>query len=136
MSAPTEEHLQWARRLLSQNEDAGEVSAAAAMGPAYDRLLRCAGPLIGNNGVRAILARSLKLAAGQYPSLRAVLLVEGYANDPAKALRACLQGQDTADASTTFVLATFLSLLSSFIGERLTAQIIETAWKSSEEMKK
>jgi hypothetical protein len=136
MSTPTEVHLAWSRRLLKQDEDADQ-RLPASMELAYDRLLRCAGPIIGNNGVRAILARSLKLAAANHPALRPVLLVDGWAADPAKALRECPQADDdTARAGAIAVLAIFLSLLSHFIGERLTTQIIETAWKPSEETKK
>lgn len=108
MSAPSALHRQWASQLLGQNEGVERVPSAVAMERAVKRLLGCAGPFIGNNGVRALLARSEKLSACEPP----------------------------ADyASATVVLATFLSLLSSFIGERLTRQILETPWKPSEENK-
>ena len=134
MSTPTEAHSSWARRLLEQDDGARERLTKPLALP-YDRLLSCAGPIIGKNGVRAILARSLKLAAAMHPALRAVLLVDGWAADPAKALGDCPQPDDEARATTISVLANFLFLLSHLIGERLTTQIIEAAWKPSEETK-
>ena len=135
MSAPTEVHRRWAARLLAPDPGRGEPpAAAAAIEPTYVRFLQRAAAVIGDNGVRAIVSRSVKLAAAEHAALRPILLLEGYATDPVRALRS-LRGQAAADATLGAVLATFLAMLSSFIGERLTGQIIEDAWVPSEEPK-
>jgi hypothetical protein len=130
MSRPGERPLQRARQLLAF-EDASSGSAggnAAADSRVYDKLKARLAPLVGAAGVQMLFARSAKLVRDEFPFLAA-----GCVDDSAK-LSACLQAQDPAVAreAATALFATFLALLTTFIGERLTNQLLRTVWPAIE----
>jgi len=82
-------------------------------------------PLLGVIGVGLLFARSAKLAQSEFAAFADVSVVE----DSTK-LRECLQAQDPAVAteSAAALFATFFALLTTFIGERLTLQVVRRAW--------
>lgn len=116
-------------RLLLAHEGAAD-GAAAAGGKIYDKLQAHLTPLLGSAGVRALLARSAKLAQRQFSFLE-VVVVESSTN-----LRECLRAQDAAVAteSAATLFGTFFSLITTFIGERLTTQALRRAWPTIEEI--
>ena len=82
------------------------------------------GPLLGAAGVQALLVRSVKLTHAEFPFLE-VDVLEGSTK-----LRRSLQAQDPAvvtDAAAA-LFGTFFALISTFIGERLTTQVLRVAW--------
>ena len=117
---PSPEQMDRARRLLA-HEGAGRV---------YDKLHAHLAPLVGAAGVQALLARSAKLAQGEFACL-SVAVVEDSTR-----LRDCLRSQDptVAAESAAALFATFFALITVFIGERLTTQVLRTAWPTIEEL--
>jgi hypothetical protein len=128
MTRPSPAQLEGARRLLA-HEGAAE-SAATAAGRVYDKLTSHLAPLVGKAGVQALFVRSAKLAKGEVDCL-----VEGSTLDSSTKLRECLQSQDPAIAieAAAVLFGTFFALLGTFIGERLTIQVLRSAWPTIEE---
>ena len=111
---------------------AGAEALLAAAQRAYDDVARVSAPLIGDVGVEALTGRAVHLAQREYPWLvhrREPEQAEG----PFASLKTCLERQDPAVASECVgaVLATFMGLLVTFIGEPLTAGILRKAWPAA-----
>ncbi len=122
---PSPEQIHRATRLLLHEGAVGSADACAiAAGRVYDKLDAHLSPLLGAAGFQALLVRSAKLRQGEFPFLD-VSVLEGSAN-----LSACLQAQDGVAAleSAAALYGTFFSLLTTFIGERLTTQALRAAW--------
>jgi hypothetical protein len=102
----------------------GQDQRAAAAGRVYDKLHAHLDPLLGATGVQALLVRGAKLTQHEFSFLEASI-VESSAK-----LRECLQAQDAAVAteSAAALFGTFFALMTTFIGERLTTQVLRTAW--------
>jgi len=121
-----------ARRLLAYEGAAGGSSeaCATAAGRVYDQLNARLAPLLGSAGVQALFARSAKLTQTEFPRLAEAAVLESSTK-----LRACLEPLDPAVASETAeaLFGTFLSLVTTFIGERLTLQVLRHEWPTIEE---
>lgn len=111
--------MEVARRLLTHEAggSSAEHTETTAAGRVYDKLVAHMAPLLGDAGVHLLLLRSAKLAE--------VASVESSVN-----LRERLHAQDGAIApeSVAAVFGTFFGLLTTFVGERLTIQLLRTAW--------
>jgi len=130
---PSASQVDRARQLLASEGDCstGPEACAAAAGGVYDKLDAQLTPLLGRAGVQALFARSAKLARIERAS---VAEVASALADSTK-LSAWLQSLDPAavtDVAAT-LFATFLALITTFIGDRLTVQILRTAWPAIEE---
>ena len=84
-------------------------------------------PLVGREGFRALLARSLALAKAEHPWL------DGVKVDAAGSLTGLdevLAERDPADREPagSVILAHLLDLLATFIGAGLTRQLVSSAW--------
>ena len=116
-------HIEIARWLLSHEAAAigAEDSGTTAAGRVYDKLVAHLAPLLGEAGVQLMLVRSARLA--EIPSVESSV-----------SLRERLHAQDGAVAteSTLALFGTFLTLLTTFVGERLTSQLLRTAWPTFE----
>jgi hypothetical protein len=122
---------QIARRALEvrAGEARGVESLAAAANAAYDDLVRVAVPVIGQEGVDALVGRAFHLVRPEFPWLvppsgpdrRAGAFAHGTLS---------LQHQDPAAATdaAAAVFATFAGLLVTFIGESLTTRLLNKAW--------
>jgi len=125
--------VEMARRLLVLEG----VGAAAAV-QVYVRLAARLEPLIGVAGMRALLARSAKLTAGERPRF-AVLAFETTASGPAceQQLQACFEREEPEEliAAASALYATLLGLLTSFIGEHLVWQVVRSAFPAVESEK-
>jgi hypothetical protein len=132
MSAPSVAQVERARRLLESEGDSGTSSerCAAAAGRVYDKLNAQLAPILGHVGVQVLFVHSAK----QAQSDRGVLAAVG-APDGSTKLRACLQALEPAVATETaaFLFGTFVELITTFIGERLTVQVLRGAWPTIEE---
>jgi hypothetical protein len=80
--------------------------------------------------MEALFARSAKLAHDERAGAAEVVDM-GSATSLAAALRALEPGDAAATTETLF--ATFLALIATFIGERLTLQALRRAWPTIEE---
>jgi hypothetical protein len=134
MNPPSAAKRELASRLLAR-ERHGENSEerAAAAGRVYEKLFLCLAPLVGGTGVRALFVRSIKLATAEFPFLG------GVAVEPREAavstLVASLQGQqpDAVMHGAAALFGAFLTLLMTYVGERLTAQVLRSAWPDIDE---
>ena len=108
---------------------AGAEALAAAAQHAYDDLAQVSATLIGDVGVEALTGRAVHLAQREYPWLVQTRETE-QAEGPFAAVKTCLERQDPAVANECVgaVLAIFMGLLVTFIGEPLTAGILRKAW--------
>ncbi|MDQ6735645.1 MAG: hypothetical protein M3Z35_16260 [Nitrospirota bacterium] len=100
------------------------ASAAVSI---VETLVNTLSPLVGSIGSQALLGRSLTLTARAFPCYAEV---RGAGQTLLNAVGACLQKQepDVAMKATAALLTTYLELLATFIGERLTLQLLQAAW--------
>ena len=116
---------EWGRQLLvlERGRAPGEWSEVAARvhAEAMPRLAT----LLGAAGVHAILRRSAKLGAHSFP-----WLAESGTIDTPASLRTALQGQpsELAFEAAATLFATFFAQLETFIGRRLTMQLLRGCW--------
>ena len=120
---------QIAHRLMTQQvgtrRDVDELALAAVH--VYATLLTSLSPLLGDSGSSALLRRSLKLTEATFPCYtEARDGKDGLLN----AVGACLRKQspDVAWDASVAVLTAYIELLATFIGERLTRQLLHEAW--------
>jgi hypothetical protein len=105
-------------------------AVAAAAGRVYDKLHLHLAPLLGSIGVQSLFVRSAKLTPDQFAALADVSILEG-STKLREHWRAPGSAVDAGSAAALF--ATFLSLLTTFIGERLVTQVLRSAWPTIEE---
>ena len=124
--------VETARRLLALEGDSGSSSAecAAAAWRVYEKLNARLAPLLGSAGVEALFVRSAKLAQGKFGSLAEVAAPEGL-NKLGAGLQALEPAAATEVAAALF--GTFLDLMTTFIGKRLTAVILRSGWPTLED---
>ena len=91
----------------------------------YDKLHASLTPLVGDTGVQALFVRSAKLAAGDFARFATLAVLEGW-----QRLRERLQARDPPldDESAAILFGHFLSVITTFIGDRLTIQLLRSAW--------
>lgn len=130
MNRPSPEQLDRARRFLVHEAavDGAHAGSTTAAVRVYDKLFAHLAPLIGVVGVQLLLVRSTKLAQGEHGWLADVTILDGAAK-----LRERLQDPAISIESAEVLFATFLTLMTTFIGERLTIEILGTAWPTLEE---
>ncbi len=120
---------QIARRMIVSRMGANPPSheQASATVRVVETLVNNLSPLVGSIGSQAILGRSLTLTARAFPCYAAV---RGAGQDLLNSVGACLRTQepDVAMNATAALLTAYLELLSTFIGERLTVQLLQDAW--------
>lgn len=116
--------------LLHEGAKGGAEEAAIAAGRVYDKLEAHLAPLLGQAGVRALFVRSVDLSRLAFPFLEASVV------ESSTPLRACLRRKDAAvaEASAAALFGTFFTLLSTFLGDRLTTQALRRAWPTLDEM--
>lgn len=135
MVRPLEAHVEIAKRLLAQECGSGgdaEEHAAAAV-RVYETLSRALAPVIGAAGVRALFARSVRLASTEFPCLGEIPMTAEPPEDGvqvAERLVGCLRKLKPAAGSEVAagLFAVLLGLMTKFIGERLVLQIVTTAF--------
>lgn len=125
MNRPSPATLATSRRLLAHEGAAGGARDwASAAGLVYDKLHAHLDPILGVAGVQALLVRSAKLTHAEFTGLEVAALADS------TKLRACLQAQDAAVAagSAVALFGHFFALITAFIGEQLTSQVLRRAW--------
>jgi hypothetical protein len=120
-----------ARRLLELEGAVVDDPATCvpAAGRVHEKLTAQLSPLLGAGGVRALFERSAKLARRDVAGLAGVDVFDRLMQPRA---RAEIDAADPAVLARTaeVVIATFLGLIASFIGARLTTQALRSAWPS------
>ena len=112
--------------------DADAKALAAAALRVYDTLAGQLALLIGEGGVRALTARSLRLVERDFP-----WLAEAQPPDPSEhpfsqvALGLERQEPAVATEAAAAALATLGGLLATLIGEPLTMRVLRAAWPSA-----
>jgi hypothetical protein len=125
MSQTSQAEIERARQLLAlEGEARTSVEWAIAAVRVFDRLQGRFAPLVGSAGVQALLARSARLIHGEFDFLGAAAV------ETSAQLREHLQTQppETASRAAVALFATFFTLLTDFIGERLTSQVLSSPW--------
>jgi hypothetical protein len=121
VNEPGATQIERVQRLLAHEATQEGAGAPARV---YDKLVAQLAPLVGAAGVQALFMRSAKLAQGEFADLAQASILEG-----AAALRERLASPGgVAEQSALTLFATFLALVTEFIGERLTHQILRRAW--------
>jgi hypothetical protein len=127
---PSPAQIARAKRLLAHEGAGGTADeCATAAGRVYDHIHAHLDPVLGAAGVQALLVRSAKLTHREF-SLLEVSVVEGSTK-----LQECLRAQDpgVATEAAAALFGTFFALLTTFIGERLTTQVLRSAWPTIHE---
>ena len=135
MNQTSPAQMEKARRLLAHEGAAGSarqhrVGESTAAGRVYDKLYAQLAPLVGAAGVHLLFMRSAKLVKGDFASVAEVSSLE----DSTK-LREFLQTRNPVLPSewAEALFGTFFTLITAFIGERLTTQVLGGAWPTFEE---
>lgn len=135
MTTTNSEALHTAIRRTLLNRAAGATDAGAiaeATLGTWRQIAARLAPVIGGRGVDALFGRSLSLATSSFPWLA----VAGDHGDSAAllaSLKARFAGRETdvaMEASYT-LLATFIELLTTLIGEYLTERLLGSVWVSA-----
>jgi hypothetical protein len=129
MNRVTPQMRNFAERLIRCEEVLMKPSdnRAPADFPVPERLRPQLATLMGNGGFRALLARSLSLAAREVPWLTAVSVKADGTLEWEEDLRAALDPGEFFEARVV-LLAQLLGLLIAFIGETLTLQLVRDIW--------
>ena len=124
---PVTSDLAAAVRQLVAGDSAARVAADAVQ--ACEQLSRHLARIVGEIGVRVLLARSATLTSARFPWLASAIPRTASA-DPWAALRVAMESQDPHAAGEAFadLLATFVELLGRLIGDALVARLLHELW--------
>jgi len=129
MSRTTQQMRNVAARLIACEMNAAHSSEATL--PAAARVLEKLRPqlatMMGSAGFRAVLARSLALAAAKDHSLAAVELKENDTLEGWKRLEE-QEGAERVTESSVLLVTQLLGLLTAFIGDNLTLRLVRNVW--------
>ena len=119
--------LERARRVLAHEGAAGGATARdrTAAVRVYEKIHVQLASLMGVGGATLLFARSAKLTQGEFARFADLSVDEG-----ATKLRAHLEARDPAVAteSAAALFGNLFTLVTTFIGERLLAQVLRNAW--------
>jgi hypothetical protein len=95
----------------------------------HKELLQHLSPVIGENGFQVLFARTVRLTKPRFPGMHE-LPTDGPSEAVLEHLCAFLKKQAPTAVTdiVTALLFTFISLLSTFIGEGLTSRLLRNAW--------
>ena len=107
-------------------------AVAAALLDTWQNMASRLEPVVGARGVDALFGRALHLAGNTFPWLAATG-VRGNSATSLASLKTCFEGQKTSVAmdAACALLATFIELLASLIGESLTERLVGGVWDPS-----
>lgn len=120
--------LELSRELVAYEARARQAPATAA--EVCEKLRPKLSTLMGATGFRALLSRALTLASAQVPSL---CNLELNATNTLVERQSKAQAKDVTndDEDSVVLMAHLLSLLVTFVGEKLTRQILLEIWPQS-----
>jgi hypothetical protein len=121
---------QLARQIISheQSPDRPPQDVAGSAVRIYATWLTSLSAILGETGSSALFRRSLRLTEVTFPFFSAVR--DANMNSVLSAVNTCLQAQDAnvAHEAAVELLAIHLELLTTFIGQRLTEQLVRDKW--------
>ena len=125
---PVTPELRAAAKRLVAGDSAAHVAAGAVR--ACEQLTSHLARLVGEAGIRTLLARSAALTSARFPWLSSTIPRTAPADSPWAALRAAMELQDPHTASEAFadLLSTFVELLGRMIGEGLVVRLLQEVW--------
>jgi len=120
--------LRAAARQLLAGDSSTQVAASAVR--ACEQLTYHLARLVGEVGIRTLIARSVVLTCARFPWLANTVPGTVSAESPWASLRAAMELQDPQIASEAFVdlLSTFVELLGRLIGEGLVVRLLHEVW--------
>jgi hypothetical protein len=131
MNIPGAAQVAWAKYLLAAEGNSGDKveECSAAAWRVYEKLNARLFPLLGSAGSHALLVRSAKLAQAEFACLGEIAAPEGLTK-----LGTCLEALEPAIATeaAATLFATFIDLITTFIGERLTDVVLRSTWPAIE----
>ena len=135
MNQSSKTRREFAGGLLAREQlgESVEERAAAAV-RVYERLMLCLSPLVGASGVRALFARSVVLTTAEYPFFAGANFERPEA--AVTTLQASLRGQhpEAVLHGAAALFGALITLLETYVGERVTAQVLRSAWPDLAEM--
>ncbi len=126
----SESFVDAAKKLLA-GDDAGASTLTTRAVQAVEQLATHLAPLVGETGVRALLARSVALASQTFPWIAGTIPIVRTAEDaPWSSLRSAMVRQDPEAICGGFalLLSTFFGLLGRLVGEHLVAHLMHDVW--------
>ncbi len=131
MVTPNPAQIERARRLLAHEGAAGSAErASTAAGRVYDKLYAHLAPLVGSAGVQLLFMRSAKLVQGEFASFAQV---SGFEDSTKLRERLETRTPALATESVAALFGAFFTLITTFVGERLTMQVLRGAWPTFDE---
>jgi len=117
-----------AARNLVAGDSAARVAAESVQ--ACEQLSHHLARVIGEIGIRTLIARSATLTSVRFPWLASAIPKTASADSPWAALRVAMELQEPGTARDAFVdlLTTFIELLGRLIGDALVAQLVHELW--------
>ena len=131
---PARLRLAEAMRRLLEVEAGGEIrttaQGVATATRVHEKLMRHLSPAVGEAGLDALFSRSIKMTKPAFPSLQE-LETTGPAQRVLSQFFEHLEKQEAAVLAeiTESLMVTLVRMLSAFIGERLTWQLLRNAWQ-------
>jgi hypothetical protein len=132
MTPPTPSHRALARWLVTteiEGEAEGALAAPDAAERVFGKLSKRLAQLITDVGADALVARAVQLSLATFPFLSGAQ-IRRTGGSLVLSLGASADGSDSSQIAEGFeaVLATLVALLVSFIGEDLTARVLQDVW--------
>jgi hypothetical protein len=131
MESPVEVSIAIAKQLFAEaGDDPTPTQLTELAVKAFERVTQQLSPLIGEPGVRALLARSAARSCLTFVWLAATIPVTAPTVAPWDALRTAMVQQDPRTLRDGFIelLSTFLELLEKLIGEGLARRLLLDVW--------
>jgi hypothetical protein len=116
--------------LVAHERAQGDVSDRIAATRTITKIFSELVPLIGSAGVLALFARSVLDAKATSKTLGAIVITVDSIEAARAELDRCFAATPDAEVveAGTVLASSLLALLSTFIGERLTLQLLQNAW--------
>ena len=139
MEQPSKPFAGLAEVLLAQGAagEQGTTRVVARVEHVYAALFAVSAPVLGADGTRALLARSVKLTRAQFPALASITTGPASPDSPPveQVVFAGLAALEPAVTSELVVVlfANLLGLMATFIGERLVLQLLKSAFPAMSE---
>jgi hypothetical protein len=116
---------QMMKKIIMQRPDAIEDASIQL----WEQLIAQLAPIIGDLGFHSLFLRSVHLTAEKFPWIE-LNQIRQRTDTLLANLKSDLKSRDTelACEASAFLLATFINILASLIGELLTDSILRSAW--------
>lgn len=115
------------RLIAHEAREAGTQGTPREVFPVVEKLRPHLTTLMGNGGYRALLLRSLALATSEIPTMQAARVAADGRLEGFDGLQAGLDHEGAAEGRV-IVVSRLIELLVTFIGEKLTLQMVREIW--------